>query len=369
VQGVILIINALNIIQSNQLRKRLNFRKLAVVNIVSQLVGVSVAIVTAWHGWGVWALVAQQIVASSMTSILLWTLNRWLPDVAFSMESFKQLFGFGSFILCSNLINTFCNNVQGLLIGRFFTPAAMGYYTQARKLEEVASHSFSTVVDQVSYPILSKFQSDNAAMQSVLYKLTTALAYVTFPLMLVLILVAEPLITLLYGDKWLPCVPYFQILCVAGIASCLQVTYYYAVASKGESKELFIWTIIKRGAALIVLVAGMYIWKIEGLLWASAIGAWLILFANAYLASKHTGYTLIKQLKDMMPITMLSVIVFYIAYILINSISLNIYIEAIISLVLYLTLYLSLSFKFKIKAFMYLFEIIRNYKKSPQNVF
>ncbi|MBQ5718961.1 MAG: lipopolysaccharide biosynthesis protein, partial [Alistipes sp.] len=224
VQGVILIINALNIIQSNQLRKRLNFRKLAVVNIVSQLVGVCVAIVTAWHGWGVWALVAQQIVASSMTSILLWTLNRWLPDLVFSKESFKQLFGFGSFILCSNLINTFCNNVQGLLIGRFFTSATMGYYTQARKLEEVASHSFSTVVDQVSYPILSKFQSDNAAMQSVLYKLTTALAYVTFPLMLVLILVAEPLITLLYGDKWLPCVPYFQILCVAGIASCLQVT-------------------------------------------------------------------------------------------------------------------------------------------------
>lgn len=369
VQGVILIINALNIIQSNQLRKRLNFRKLAVINIISQLVGVCVAIVTAWHGWGVWALVAQQIVASSMTSILLWTLNRWLPDLVFSMESFKQLFGFGSFILCSNLINTFCNNVQGLLIGRFFTSATMGYYTQARKLEEVASHSFSTVVDQVSYPILSKFQSDNAAMQSVLYKLTTALAYVTFPLMLVLILVAEPLITLLYGDKWLPCVPYFQILCVAGIASCLQVTYYYAVASKGESKELFIWTIIKRGAALIVLVAGMYIWKIEGLLWASAIGAWLILFANAYLASKHTGYTLIKQLKDMMPITMLSVIVFYIAYILINSISLNIYIEAIISIVLYLILYLGLSFKFRIKAFMYLFEIIRNYKKSPQNVF
>ena len=132
---------------------------------------------------------------------------------------------------------------------------------------------------------------------------------------------------------------------------------------------MFIWTIIKRGAALIVLVAGMYLWDIEGLLWASAIGAWLILFANAYLASKHTGYTLMKQLKDMMPITMLSVIVFYIAYILINSISLNIYIEAIISLVLYLTLYLSLSFKFKIKAFMYLFEIIRNYKKSPQNVF
>lgn len=362
VQGVILIINALNIIQSNQLRKRLNFRKLAVINIISQLVGVSVAIVTAWHGWGVWALVAQQIVASSMTSILLWTLNRWLPDVAFSMESFKQLFGFGSFILCSNLINTFCNNVQGLLIGRFFTSATMGYYTQARKLEEVASHSFSTVVDQVSYPILSKFQSDNAAMQSVLYKLTTALAYVTFPLMLVLILVAEPLITLLYGDKWLPCVPYFQILCVAGIAICLQGTYYYAVASKGESKELFIWTIIKRSAALVALVIGMYFGGINGLLWATAMGSWFILIANAYLVSKHIGYGLVKQITDLMPIAIISAVTYLAVFLIIANTTINIYIEAIIALSLYMLIYVGLSYRFRIRAFSFLMEMMITYK-------
>lgn len=369
VQGIILIINALNIIQSNQLRKQLNFKRLAYINITSQIVGVTVAIVLAWHGWGVWSLVFQQIVASSMTSILLWVTNRWFPDFCFSLESFKQLFGFGSFILCSNLINTFCNNIQGLLIGRFFSPTIMGYYSQAKKLEDVASHSFSNVIDQVSYPILSKFQSDNVAMRNVLNKLTTALAYVTFPLMLMLILIAEPLIIILYGDKWLPCVPYFQILCIAGIAACLQCITYYAVASKGKSKDLFVWTIIKRAAGLILLIVGMVLWGIKGLLWGSAAAAWLVFFANAYLVSVHIGYSIFKQVKDLIPIATISTLVYFIVFLFINNTSINIYIEALISLLLYIILYLGLSFKFKINAFNFLLEIVKNYNRPKTNIF
>lgn len=364
VQGVVLIINALNIIQSNQLRKRLNFKKLAVVNVVSQLVGVTVAIVTAWYGWGVWALVVQQIVAGSMTSLLLWTLNRWMPDFCFSMESFKQLFGFGSFILCSNLINTICNNVQGLLIGRFFSPSIMGYYTQARKLEEVASHSFSTVIDQVSYPLLSRFQHDNSAMQSVFYKLTTSLTYVTCPMMLILILIAEPLIVLLYGNQWIACVPYFRILCVGGIAICLQGTYYYAVASKGRSKDLFLWTIIKRVLALLLLIIGMYYWGMKGLLWTSAIGSWLILLINAYLVSKHLDYKLLYQIRDVIPIILFSLITYVLTLIIIRILNINMYIEAIMAIFIYVVFYIAMSLIFKLDAYKFLIGIINTSKNK-----
>lgn len=365
VQGVILIINALNIIQSNQLRKRLNFRKLAVINIISQLVGVCVAIVTAWHGWGVWALVAQQIVASSMTSILLWTLNRWLPDVAFSMESFKQLFGFGSFILCSNLINTFCNNVQGLLIGRFFTPAAMGYYTQAQKLESVASHSFTNIVDQVSYPVLSQFQSDNIALKNTIYKLASSLVYVSFPLMSILIIEAEPIISLIYGEKWLPATLYFQILCVAGMSATFHGVHYYAVACKGESRDLFLGTIIKRILALIVLVLGMFIWGIKGLLWGFSLGAWIIAFVNVYLVSKHIGYTILQQVLDLLPIAILSITTFVIVYSVKSLFIEYNYNVALFTFAIYVLIYLVLSFVLKIKAFEFLKE---NINKSLKKV-
>lgn len=361
VQGVVLIIHALNIIQSNQLRKRLNFKKLAVVNVVSQLVGVTVAIVSAWYGWGVWALVAQQIVASSMTSLLLWTLNRWMPDFCFSMESFKQLFGFGSFILCSNLINTFCNNIQGLLIGRFFTPAIMGYYTQAHKLETVASHSFTSIIDQVSYPVLSRFQNDNNALKNAIYKLVSSLVYVSFPLMSLLILEADPIITLVYGEKWIPSIPYFQILCVAGMSATFHGVHYYAVACKGESRDLFIGTVVKRVLALLVLVLCMYIWGVMGLLCGFSLGAWIIAVVNMYLVAKHIGYTIYQQFKDLLPVIILSIITFCASYFFLFFSTISGYWSYLLTLVLYAGLYIGLSVIFKVKAFQFLKETIREY--------
>lgn len=359
VQGIILIINSLNIIQTNQLRKQLRFKRLANVTVIAHTIAALTAIVLAWQGWGVWALVAQQIIGSSMISLILWYINKWMPNFCFSKESFKQLFGFGSFILISNLINTFCNNVQGLLIGRFFTPAAMGYYTQARKLEEIASHSFSSVVDQVSYPVLSKFQSDNVAMKNVLRKLVPTITYVTFPLMLILILIAEPLITFVYGVKWLVCVPYFQILCIAGIAISLQGIHYYAVASKGKSKDLLKWTIVKRGLGLFVLVAGMYFWGIEGLLWGCTIGSWIILLANAFLVDKYVDYSLLVQLKDLIPIMLTAII----TYIFIYTLDIMLLCNVFIMIISYLVVYVGISYCFRIKALIFCIETIKSIRK------
>lgn len=361
VQGVVLIINALNIVQTNQLRKSINFKRLATIHIVSHIIGAVCAIVLAYMDWGVWALVAQQIIASSITSVMLWIMNRWLPQLCFSFDSFKQLFSFGGFMLASNLINTFCNNVQGLLIGKFFNPAMLGYYTQARKLEEIASHSFSGIIEQVSYPVLSKLQSDNNAMKIAIQKLTSGLAYVTFPMMMILILIAEPLILLLYGEKWLPCVSYFQILCISGIAACLQGVSYYAIASKGRSKELFMWTIIKRSLILTMLIIGIIYFEMEGLLWAVSLGSWIILLINFYLVNKYIGYKLSDQLKDLFPIFILSSVSFILASFIGKYISQHMWINAVSYIFSYLLVYISFSYFLKLKAFYFLKSILLDY--------
>lgn len=358
VQGVILIINSLNIIQTNQLRKQLHFKRLANVTVIAHTIAALAAIILAWKEWGVWALVAQQIIGSFLISLILWYINKWMPDFCFSKESFKQLFGFGSFILCSNLINTFCNNVQGLLIGRFFTPAIMGYYTQAHKLESLASHTFTTIIEQVSYPVLSQFQSDNNALKNVLYKLVSTLVYISFPLMLILILLAEPLILFLYGEKWVASIPFFQILCVAGMSATFHGVHYYAVASKGKSRDLFIGTIVKRALALIVLILGMYLWQMEGLIWGFSVGAWIIAFVNVWLVAKHIGYSLWQQLKDLLPIILLSIITFLLVNIIISTIDLNLYVETIIVLCSYSIIYLCGSILLKIEAYSFLQNII-----------
>lgn len=314
VQGLVLIFNALCLIQNNQLRKKLKFKLLATTNIVAAVLSVSAAIVLALLGWGVWALVAQQIVLSVAGAALLWAVGRWTPSFTFSMKSFKELFNFGFFILLSNLINTFCNNIQGLLIGRIYNSSTMGYYSQARKLEQVSSNSLSQIVDQVAYPVLAEAQNDKAYMQNILKKLITSLAFVVFPLMLVMALTARPLIVLVYSAKWLSAVPYFQILCIAGTASCLQGLNYYAVAAVGRSGSLFKWTVIKRGVGLLFVVGGLYFWGMKGLLSGMVATSFFIYIVNAFLVQRHVGYGVLRQLGDLMPVTLLSLFAFGVGY-------------------------------------------------------
>ena len=351
VQGGVLILNALSIIQCNQLRKQLRFRSIASVNLTASLLSVVITIVLAWIGWGIWALVAQQLLFSLFNAILFWSFNKWVPSFLFSKKSFKELFGFGGFILLSSLINTFCDNIHGVLIGKFFSPAIMGLYTQARKLEEIASTSISSVVNQVAYPVLSEFQNDNLSMIRVLQRFITSLAFLVFPLMMLLILIAKPLIILLYSDKWVASVPYFQILCIAGMAICLQMINYNAVAAIGRSDILLKWTIIKRSLGLILNIGGLICFGMYGLLWGGVLTAYSLYFINSYLVSRYVGYRIKSQIKDLFPIIITVLLTFVITYFLSNLVVLNIYFEGLSVTIIFMILYLSLSSVFNLSSF------------------
>lgn len=313
VQGIVLIINALSIIQQNQLRKQLKFKRLATVTVISATLSAGIAIILAYMGWGVWALVAQQLMLSGFTAILLWILNKWYPAFVFSKESFKQLFGFGGFILVSNLINTFCDNIQGLLLGKFATSSTLGLYTQARKLEEISSTSISSIVNQVAYPVLSQKQDDKIALINIIRKFVTLIATFVFPLMLYLILIAEPLITFLYSERWIECVPYFQILCIAGLAICLQSINLNAIAAIGKSKIMFKWTIVKRVSGLILNIGGLLLYGVYGLLFGGVLTAFLLYTINALLVAKYVGYKFSDQIKHLSPILLSSLVSFVVA--------------------------------------------------------
>lgn len=310
VQGLVLILNSLSIIQLNRLRKQLKFKKISIVNLTSATISVGVTIYLAYNGWGVWALVAQQLLMSFFNTVLFWIVAGWMPSFIFSYQSFKELFSFGGFILLSNLLNTLGNNIQGILIGKFFSSHTMGLYSQARKLEEVASTSLSNVVDQVSFPVLAEVKNDKTRLINVLRKLITSIAFFSFPIMLLLIAIAKPVIVLLYSSKWIECVPYFQILCVAGIAISLQNINYYAVAAIGKSKELFFWTVIKRIISLGLIVIGFFIYGIWGLLGGMVLAAYIMYAINAVLVSVNVGYKFTSQVKDLMPILIISLISF-----------------------------------------------------------
>ena len=361
IHGLILIINAVSLVQTYQLRKQLNFKKIGTIEVSVSALSLLVCIYFAWKGYGVWALVIQTLLGGTLKTLLFWISSKWRPMPKFSVQSFKELFSFGGFILLSNLINTFCNNIQGLLIGKFYNPTTMGYYSKARSTEELSSNFIAQVIDQVAYPVLAEAQNDNAYMIRMLKKFICVLAYLTFPIMLLLILLAKPVFVVLYSEKWLQSVPYFQILCLAGLAICLQGINYYAVAAVGKSKDMFVWTLVKRALGLCFIVGGLAIWGIKGLLAGMVLTSYMIYFINAGLVSKHIGYTGIHQFKDLLPVILVSGVSFFVAFLAGYFFHLNMYVEGAIQLVIFAAIYLGLSLLFKLEAFAFSKEVVGSF--------
>lgn len=357
VQGFVLIINAFSIIQSNQLRKQFRFKKLSIVTLMASIISISVTILMAYQGYGVWALVAMNLINAFIPTIVYWVTNKWHPLLVFSMTSFRELFNFGFFMFLSNLINNLCNNIQGLLIGRFYNPATMGYYSKAKSTEELASTSISSIMDQVTYPLYSEYQNDRNLLINVIKRITLMIAYITFPMMFLLILLAKPVFVLLYSERWLYSVPYFQVLCLAGIAICLQGANYNAIAALGKSKIMFRWTLIKRGVGLCLVVGGLAAFGMKGLLGGMVMQSWLIYIINACLVHKHVGYKLLYQIKDLIPILLLSIVSVAIPFGLkIILPFFNMYLIAIIQLIVFVIIYLGVSVLFKMDSYQYFVE-------------
>ena len=222
VQGIILFIYAFNIVQANQLRKQLNFKILSAVSITTSVIALFVTIWMAYHGYGVWSLVTQYLLSAAIPAMIFWFYVGWRPKLLFSKKSFRELFSFGFYMFLSDLLSQFGRQIQGLLIGRFYDPVTMGYYSKANGTEQLASTSISQVMTQVTYPLYAEAQDDKKSIGNMIRRMTMTLAYLTFPLMFILMLCAKSIFVLLYSDRWLDSVPYFQVLCLSGLAYCLQ---------------------------------------------------------------------------------------------------------------------------------------------------
>lgn len=351
VQGIVLFIYAFNIIQRNQLRKELNFKILSIITITTSVIALTTTIIMAYHGYGVWALVAQHLLTAFIPALVFWFYIKWRPILVFSVKSFKELFSFGFYIFLNNFFVNFSRQIQGLLIGKFYNPAIMGYYSKAHSTEKLASHSISQVLTQVTFPLYSEVQDDKRRMINILEQLIGIIAYMTFPLIAVLILIAKPLFILLYSDRWLDSVPYFQILCLAGLGICLQSVNLQTISAVGKSRTVFVWSVIKQTIGIILAVGGLLFFGINGLLWGAAIHSWSCLLINMYLVSRHIGYNLKSQLWSLFPVTAVTLVAFLASYLVGKELNLGLYISGGIKFIIFAIIYLGWTILFKPKPF------------------
>lgn len=313
VLGLILIINAFSLIQNCRLRKQLNFKVLTISFLTGQTVGAGVGIFMAYKGYGVWSLVMYDILDALIKTLMLWIQCKWKPKFVFRLSSLKELFRFGGFLLANGILMTLRRNVLAIVLGKLYSAKELGMYTQAKKVEHVPVHSISTIIGHVTFPVYSKLQDNTKHLRNVQQRSFNYIAFLSIPLLVLLMVVAEPLVLVLFTDKWVESVPYLQILCFAGIFYSLQEVNGNIVNAMGQSKLFFKWSIVKTATLFLLIFIGSF-FGIYGLMISFVSQYMLTYFINAVLATKYTGYSLWMQLKDLVPMFMVSAVAAVVSY-------------------------------------------------------
>lgn len=363
VQGLVLLFNAFNIIQNNQLIKQLNFKRLAKVNIIATSVGAVVGIVMAFAGFGVWSLVAKMLIKSIATSIILWYGSTWRLYNQFSLYSFKSLFRFGSLMLLSSFTDTLVRQLQSLLIGRVFSAQDLGFYTQARSLHSIPEQAIPQVVDQVMFPVYSSIQDDKEKVVGAIKKSLKVLVFINFPLMLLLLVIAEPLVLLLLSDKWIDSVLYFQIFCLGGMLYSLNSNNINVIKSLGKSNYILIALIIKRFITILFVFIGLQ-FGILGVAAGYTLSIYVWFPINAYYTNKLINYGIFKQLKDIGLNYILAVLTALTTIIFSYYIEMHYFFKMIIETLLFTTIYFAGAWILSVDGYKTFIEITKSKLKS-----
>jgi O-antigen/teichoic acid export membrane protein len=289
-----------------QLTRDLNFKAQFRITFISSILSAAIAIVMASQGFGVWSLVAQMLIAAFGSTLLFWITNKWKPTIVFSIQSLKEMFGFGSKLLLSDIINTTFQNIYVVVIGKLFLATYVGYYFFAQQIQKIITQQLTNSVQKVTYPALSTIQDDDEGLKNFYRKIIQVVTFVLFPSLIALIVLAEPLFSILLKDRWLPAVPYLQLLCVAGLFYPLHSINLNIIKVKGRSDLFLYLEVIKKIMLSIVLVISVN-FGIFGILVGQIVSSVLSYIPNSYYSVKLINYSVSEQLNDFIPVLLLSI--------------------------------------------------------------
>ena len=240
----------------------------------------------------------------------------------------------------------------------------MGFYSKSQNTENLAALSISSVMTQVTYPLYAEVQDNRKSLGNMIKRITMTLAFLSFPLLFILILLAKPIFILLYSDRWIQSVPIFQVLCIAGLAGCLQSINLQAISAIGKSRTMFVWTLVKRIVGVTAVFTGLLFWDMKGLLLGVVFNYWFSYFVNIGLVSKHIGYKWYQQVKDLFPVAMASAVITLIVYSIGLVFHLEMYQDGLVKFLIYLLLYSGWSIVFKPEAYRYSLGILQLLKSK-----
>ena len=253
--------SAFNSIQVARMQREMRFREMMYCSLAATLTAGTLGIAMAYKGAGLWALVGYYFSHIAVTCIAMFCTDRWIPRGKFSKDSAKRLYGFGIKMLASSMITTIYNDIRPLIIGKKFSTADLGYYERGQRFSTTVSRNLDTAVQSVMFPVMAQAQDDKKQVRAMLRRAQTMGEFVIFPAMVGMSAVAEPMVRLLLTEKWMPCVIFVQILCIAEMQVPLTSANLVVVKALGRSDILMKQELLRRTLMIIVLLITVFVFN------------------------------------------------------------------------------------------------------------
>lgn len=358
VLSLILIISGVKNVQQAYVSRNMLFKKFFFSTLGGTIGAAVIGIAMAYLGFGMWALVAQMLFNAAVDTTILWFTVKWRPKKQFSIERLKALFSYGWKLLVSALIDTVYNDLRQLIIGKIYSSSDLAQYNQGKKFPQLIVTNINTSIDSVLLPTMSKAQESTETVKNMTRRSIKISTYIMMPLMVGLAVCAEPLVSFILKDKWLPCVFFLRIFCITFAFYPIQTSNLNAIKALGRSDLFLKLEIIKKIVGAVTILATMFI-SVKAMAWSLLVTSISSQIINSWPNKKLMNYSYFEQLKDMAPQICISLIMGVIVY-SIQFIGLNDILTLILQILAGITVYWSSSKLFHIDSYDYLLNVIKS---------
>lgn len=307
---LLLPINSLCVVQTVMFTREFRFKLLSNIVFFASLVSGVVAVAMAVAGCGIWALVAQRLLQMGIKAVAFWLIRRWRVRGGVSLSALRDMAPFSLRLLATDLIASIYNNVAQLFVGKIYSTASLGYYSQAQKLKDLAVISTVQSVQGVTYPALSKLSADEEKFSAGYERIVRLLSFVLFPAMLGLVAISSDMFMLLLGERWMPTVPYFRILALSGMVYPLAMVGYNVLKIRSDGRLVVRLEVVKRVVMTLVLCVTIPT-GIEAVAWGMTAMAFVEFLLNSGFALRLMSFGVVRLAKALLPSLLLSLVVYF----------------------------------------------------------
>lgn len=340
-----LIISSLCIVQRTRLNISLDFKTQAKATVIATIIGGSVGIFMAYHGFEVWALVIQQLTSQSITTIVLMYYSSWRPRLQFSWDSFKSMFSFGSKLLINNVITSIYINIANLVIGKYYSPASLAFYNRGFTLSQLPSTNIEAVLQRIIYPLTCEVQNDRGRLVQTYLKYLHFSHFIILPLLTLLCVLSAPLISVLLTDKWLPAAEYVSLFSINFMFYSWIDQSGSVTNAVGRSDLNLRGTFFKRPIAFALLFVALGI-SVRAICIATILTSFVELITNMYFTNKVVRLTYLQQFKSQVDVILANVLLGVITFFVSQLFESAIY-QLVVGGIIGLTSYISMIFILK----------------------